>query len=284
MIKKNKYSSIIHENLSKNKKISLKVLLEEEETEPDSDSDSDSGSDSGSDDDSSSGGGSDPFGALDDKSDSSDSSDTALDDSGEDSGESDDGATGNSASDGAQLDLAGLKQTLSNIDKTNRMITKKDKILKKSLDLNSKKLKLNTFLNEETEDAEKIVKDIEDKINQNDDLKNKISAIKVKQTQGEYFDIDNEVSLAMYKLINFNQQYDIVDLVKELFLTKIKLLSSNKEMQEKCDEFEEKFAIALNKNKHKIKDLPGAKYYNDDSVYLEKPAKYNGAVGAKSQG
>ena len=55
-------------------------------------------------------------------------------------------------------------------------------------------------------------------------------------------------------------------------------------MQEKCDEFEEKFAIALNKNKHKIKDLPGAKYYNDDSVYLEKPAKYNGAVGAKSQG
>ncbi len=281
MIKKNKYSSIIHENLSKNKKISLKILLEEEETEPDSDSGGDSGDDSGGDDDSSSGGGSDPFGALDDK---SDSSDTASDDSDEDTGESDDGATGDSASDSAQLDLAGLKQTLSNIDKTNRMITKKDKILKKSLDLNSKKLKLNTFLNEETEDAEKIVRDIEDKINQNDDLKNKISAIKVKQTEGEYFDIDNEVSLAMYKLINFNQQYDIVDLVKELFLTKIKLLSSNKEMQEKCDEFEEKFAIALNKNKHKIKDLPGAKYYNDDSVYLEKPAKYNGAVGAKSQG
>lgn len=274
MIKKNKYSSIIHENLSKNKKISLKILLEEEETEPDSDS----GDDSGGDDDSSSGGGSDPFGALDNK---SDSSDTESDDSDEDSGESDAVATGDSTADDA-YNLEVLNGILKNIERTEKEINKNS--FNVALDLNSRKLKLNTFLNEETEDAEKIVKDIEDKINQNDDLKNKISAIKFKQKEGEYFDIDNEVSLAMYKLINFNQQYDIVDLVKELFLTKIKLLSSNKEMQEKCDEFEEKFAIALNKNKHKIKDLPGAKYYNDDSVYLEKPAKYNGAVGAKSQG
>lgn len=282
MIKKNKYSSIIHENLSKNKKISLKILLEEEETEPDSDSGGDSGGDSGDDsggdDDSSSGGGSDPFGALDNK---SDSSDTASDDSDEDSGESDVVATGDSTADDA-YNLEVLNGILKNIERTEKEINKNS--FNVALDLNSRKLKLNTFLNEETEDAEKIVKDIEDKINQNDDLKNKISAIKFKQKEGEYFDIDNEVSLAMYKLINFNQQYDIVDLVKELFLTKIKLLSSNKEMQEKCDEFEEKFAIALNKNKHKIKDLPGAKYYNDDSVYLEKPAKYNGAVGAKSQG
>lgn len=278
MIKKNKYSSIIHENLSKNKKISLKILLEEEEdkkqTEPDSDSDGD--------DDSSTGGGSDPFGALDDSNqDSGESNDAASDDSNEDSGESDAVATGDSTADDA-YNLEVLNGILKNIERTEKEINKNS--FNVALDLNSRKLKLNTFLNEETEDAEKIVKDIEDKINQNDDLKNKISAIKFKQKEGEYFDIDNEVSLAMYKLINFNQQYDIVDLVKELFLTKIKLLSSNKEMQEKCDEFEEKFAIALNKNKHKIKDLPGAKYYNDDSVYLEKPAKYNGAVGAKSQG
>jgi hypothetical protein len=49
------------------------------------------------------------------------------------------------------------------------------------------------------------------------------------------------------------------------------------------EEFKEKYAEAVHKNRSKI-DVPGSKHYNDESVYLDKYDGYNGAAGARSQG
>lgn len=277
-MKKKNYSNVVYENLSKNKKISLSMLFEEDESENDSgDVDSDS-ADSGS----------DPFSVLDKKDEELPSGEEAGEE--KSSEDTDDGETSveDSSEDSANAQLIQLKQTLKDIVNTSRKRYDISHMTPTIFDITGESVKKNVsikkFLNEETEDAEQIVNDIQTILDKNDDLIKKVDKVKNKQLSGEHIDIDLEVSKAIHKLIHFNEQYDIVDLVKDLYLMKIKMLAPGKEISEKVKEFKEKYQRAVHKNKSKIKYMHGSDYYNDDSVYLEKPVKYNGAVGARSQG
>ena len=265
-MKNKKYSNSIYENLSKNKKISLSILFEEDENNSESSDDNSESSDSGSD------SASDPFSALDNDSSDSGGDDSSMSDSDSNTDER----------------LLKFKTLTDDIDALNNSFELRNNIgdfVSTVFNTNeNRKISIKKFLNEETENAEKVIDDIQDILDKNDDLIKKVKSAKNDQMGGESFDIDLEVSKAIHRLIHFNEQYDIIDLVKDLYLMKIRLLAPVKEIKEISDEFEEKYQIAVHKNKHKIKDLPGSKHYNDESVYLDKPVKYNGAVGAKSQG
>lgn len=281
-MKNKKYSNSIYENLSKNKKISLSILFEEDEKDDKSKNDDSEPSDSGSDSES------DPFSALDNNSSDSDGDDSSIsDENTEGSDETSNETTSDLDTDTDEKSLK-FKELTDNISDLNNSIKRRNDIgsfISTVFNTNeNRKISIKKFLNEETENAEKVIDDIQDILDKNDDLIKKVKSAKNDQMGGESFDIDLEVSKAIHRLIHFNEQYDIVDLVKDLYLMKIRLLAPVKEIKEISDEFEEKYQIAVHKNKHKIKDLPGSKHYNDESVYLDKPVKYNGAVGAKSQG
>lgn len=277
-MKNKKYSNSIYENLSKNKKISLSILFEEDEKDDKSKSDDSEQQDSESDSES------DPFSVLDNN-----SSDSGEDESSgvEDSDETSSDVTSDLNADTDEKSLK-FKELTDNINDLKNSIKRRNDIsnfVSTIFNTNeNRKISIKKFLNEETEDAEKVIDDIQDILDKNDDLIKKVKSAKNDQMGGELFDIDLEVSKAINRLIHFNEQYDIVDLVKDLYLMKIRLLVPVKEIKEISDEFEQKYQIAVHKNKHKIKDLPGSKHYNDESVYLDKPVKYNGAVGARSQG
>ena len=88
---------------------------------------------------------------------------------------------------------------------------------------------------------------------------------------------------AIDKLIHFREKVDIIDLVEELFVQKIRLLAPAEDIVHNVEEFKELFRDEVHKNRSRI-DVPGSKHYNDESVYLDKHDGYNGAAGARSQG
>jgi hypothetical protein len=139
-------------------------------------------------------------------------------------------------------------------------------------------------LNEESKETKnKLEKDFESLLDDSEELISRANVTKAELYAGDEIDVDKEVNIAIDKLIHFREKVDVIDLLEELFCNKIRLTAEIKMIDTYIEEFKEKYAEAVHKNRSKI-DVPGSKHYNDESVYLDKYDGYNGAAGARSQG
>ena len=266
-----RYKNIVYNHLRESKAVSLKILLEEEGEEksddifdmPEEESESEGSSEDSSEEPES------------DK-ESDDSLSNDVEDSSEDS-DADFVAVEKLKSDIQRLkDLTDLR--LGTMDASD------NKAIRSITDSFNYKNRMKDFmfLNEE-KDANEIVKDLEGALEKNEDLIGHIEKQKAKAEAGTSIDVGNEVQKAIDKLIHFREKVDIVDLVEELFVQKIRLLAPAEDIVNNVSEFKELYRDEVHKNRAKI-DLPGSKHYNDESVYLDKHDGYNGAAGARSQG
>ena len=142
---------------------------------------------------------------------------------------------------------------------------------------------INKFLVVEKDDPDEFVSDLKKAVDKNEDLINTIKKQKSELESGTEVSVENEVRIAIDKLIHFKEKVDIIDLIEELFINKIKLIAPAEKIDSTIEEFIDLYRDEVHKNRAKI-DIPGSKHYNDEEVYLDKGNDYNGAAGAKSQG
>jgi hypothetical protein len=267
-----KFSNTIYSALKENKSVSLRILIEDNKDESASEEEGASEEESASD---------DPF-AMDDSADNSgDENSSENTDTPED--------TSDEQNDAGFVTLEKIK---SDIDRIGRLadlrlgtIDARDNNAIRSITDNfeyKNKIKDFMFLNED-KDAKEIIADLEDALEKNEDLIGHIENQKAKAEAGTSIDVGNEVQKAIDKLVHFREKVDIVDLVEELFVQKIRLLAPAEDIVTCVEDFKELYRNEVHKNRSKI-DVPGSKYYNDESVYLDKNDTYNGAAGARSQG
>jgi len=264
-----KYSNKVYENLNKNKSISLKILFEDKEEDdpfamPDENDESSESEENDSNDEN-------PFG-----------SDTTPEDSDESSDEedSDDSESAEDDQSSKLDDIAELTRSLEALSSIRR--DQRGPAIKQ-ITGESKNL-FDFMLLSEDKDPDSLFKDLEKAIEKNQDVIKTADKVRADLRAGVEIDIENEVDLAIDRLINFDSKVDIVSLIEELFTNKIRLLAPVEEIEDNIEEFVEKYRDKVSKNKNKIRSMPGSSYYEDESFNIDKNSEYNSAAGARSQG
>lgn len=267
--RKKSFNDLVYSSLRENKSFSLTKLFESNDSD-DNDSDSkDSGNDN------------DLFSTDDENTDMSDS-DNEGDESEE--GESEEDKGGN-ADDSDDIEFHATQQTIKQLNSIlkSRDITPGDTVASITSESYVNKSSISKFMMLEKDDPDEFVSDLKNAIEKNDDLIKTIKKQKADLETGTDISVENEVRIAIDKLIHFKEKVDIIDLIEELFINKIKLIAPVEKIESTIEEFIELYRDEVHKNRAKI-DIPGSKHYNDEEVYLDKGGEYNGAVGAKSQG
>ena len=272
-----RYKNIVYNHLRESKPISLKMLLEDNENEESAGDKSPESTDFSM--------GEEPeSGEVD--SGESESLDKSAGVDGDEGSEDDADGEDEDDADGEDEDAIALASFGAIVNDINQIIDKRN-----PEDVNFGGImanytrELSSFVLSEAdlEKPEEVIDDLETALNKSDGIIDRARIAKEKLKSGIKIDIDSEVSKAIDKLVHFREKVDIIDLIEDLFCNKIKLTAPAEDIDRNIDEFKEKYAEEVHKNRAKI-DLPGSKHYNDESVYLDKHDGYNGAAGARSQG
>jgi len=283
-----RYKNIVYNHLRENKAVSLKILLEEEGEDAkgsskdlfNMDSEEDTAGDS-----------EDSDKTVDPTEEPSESIDSSVpeDTDNEDSTDSSEESSSSDALD-FQLYLQNMKD-VDNLISAREPEMDETNAINSIVNTSSTHYESTNYMNkfadflllQEKKDSDSVVKDLEGAISKNQDMIDKIDRQKSELKAGIDINISAEVSAAIDKLVHFKEKVDIIDLIEELFIKKIRLLSRAEDIETNVSEFKESYRDEVHKNRSKI-DLPGSKHYNDESVYLDKHDGYNGAAGARSQG
>lgn len=261
------FRKMVNENLYGRKNASIRILLEKEEDEkPEDDSN-------------------DIFDMGSDEKEEEESNEEETSGENEEEGEKDTDS-GNEDS-RKELELQSIASLVDYLERASRERTPEFGSAMSAIVKENKKYFRNSISNflikEDSDSAEDVIDNFEKVLDKSDDIIDRAKKTKAKLSAGSVIDIDEEVSIAIDKLIHFKEKVDIIDLIEDLFCNKIRLTAEIDNIDEYIEDFKVKYAEAVHKNRAKI-DLPGSKYYNDESVYLDKADNYNGAAGARSQG
>lgn len=259
------FNDLVYNSLKESKTFSLKSLFESEDSDKKDDDDL--------------------FSMGDESSDSEDSGvgGDALSSSDEDTENSE--LDQKDSPDEEEIELYDTQQSIERLDKilNLRSLTPGDAINSITRENYIKKININKFLISEKDKANDFVSDLKKAVEKNDDLIKTIKRQKSELESGTDISVEKEVEIAIDKLIHFKEKVDIIDLIEELFINKIKLIAPAEDIERNIDDFIELYRDEVHKNRAKI-DIPGSKHYNDEEVYLDRGGDYNGAAGARSQG
>ena len=255
-----RYKNIVYNHLRENKAVSLKILLEEEDQPEESN---------------------DLFDMPNDESEEESSEEKPTQSEPEKDADVESESGSNPEEDA--VDLASFETIVSMIDQITSARSPDDANYGGIIDNYTRELSSFVLSEADLEKPEEVIDDLETALNKSDGIINRARIAKEKLKSGIKVDVDSEVSKAIDKLVHFREKVDIIDLIEDLFCNKIKLTAPAEDIDRNIEEFKEKYAEEVHRQRAKI-DLPGSKHYNDESVYLDKHDGYNGAAGARSQG
>lgn len=270
-----RYAKRVFENLNKSKSLSLNVLLEEKDDDPFAMPDDGNEEEKSSEDASAEGsdGDSDLFGSSDSESEEDESNkESEEDESNKEPKESD-----------YEKKLDDIADLTRKLDAMSSARMPKSGPVTKSITKEGRNL-FDFMLLTEDKDPDAIFKDLEKAIEKNQDVIKTADKVRSDLKSGTEIDVDEEVELAVDRLINFDSKVDIVGLIEELFVNKIRMIAPIDDIEDTIEDFTEKYHNAVSKNKEKIRMMPGSSYYEDESFNIDSGSEYNAASGARSQG